>query len=160
MITQAVFHVWILLSIRKHQTSLLVDWINDIFLFIMNSSFWIILRRSSLDSNLQVSQGTEGTGQDELETLLSAGELSVWVRAGHGPGLFVRHGVTDVKKGHQRHFTIGIRLPTASPGGPHHKLWGHRLLNRDKHRDIIEASLCWPDIQDNIWLILVSLVSG
>ena len=42
----------------------------------------------------------------------------MWVRAGHGPGLFVRHGVTDVKKGHQRHFTIGIRLPTASLGGP------------------------------------------
>ena len=107
------------------------------------------MRRSSLDLNLQVSQGTEGTGQDELETLLSAGELRVWVRAGHGPGLFVRHGVTDVKKGHQRHFTIGIRLPTATVR-PSHKLWGHRLLNRDKHADIIEARLCCLDIQDNI----------
>ena len=84
----------------------------------------------------------------------------MWVRAGHGPGLFVRHGVTDVKKGHQRHFTIGIRLPTASLGGPRHKFWGHRLLNRDKHEDIIEARLCWLDIQDKIRLILVSLVSS
>ena len=91
-------------------------WWIELWYSLWIHAFWIILRRSSLDSNLQVSQGTEGTGQDELETLLSAGELRVWVRAGHGPGLFVRYGVTDVKKGHQRHFTIGITLPTSSAG--------------------------------------------
>ena len=123
-------------------------------------AFWIIQRRSSLDSNLQVSQATGGTGQDELETLLSELVSRGWLECGCGarPASFCPlRGHRCEKRAstafYNWHYIANIQR------GPGHKLRRHRLLNRDKHEDIIEARLCCLNIQDNIWLSLVSFFS-